>query len=193
MRLLISAFAPELGPLAEAPPVGWEIATVGVGAVSAAAATAALVTDRWPEAVVFLGTCGRYDDRVPLFECLWATEAIATSLEEVRGGAYRPKIERRRWAASLPGALPGHSVAVPPAITCTTEGAALLAAIAPVEHLELTGVFEACRLAGVPCGAALVVVNDVGPKAQAQWLANHEEGSRRLVARLKETGFFAAG
>lgn len=193
MRLLISAFAPELGPLAEAPPAGWEIATVGVGAVSAAAATAALVADRWPELVVFVGTCGRYDGRVPLFECLWATEAIATSLEEVRGGAYRPKIERRRWVASLPGALPGYPVAVPPAITCTAEGAALLADIAPVEHLELTGVFEACRLAGVPCGAALVVVNDVGPQAQAQWLANHEEGSRRLVARLRETGFFAAG
>ncbi|MFN7956862.1 MAG: phosphorylase [Holophagaceae bacterium] len=191
MRLLLSAFAPELGPLAEDTPPGWEVATVGVGAVSAAAATSALVMDRWPEAVVFLGTCGRYDQRLPLFECLWATEAIATSLEEVRGGAYRPGIERRRWAASLSGALPGHAVAVPPAITCTKEGAALLAALAPVEHLELTGVFEACRLAGVPCGAALVVVNDVGPEARAQWTANHAEGSRRLVGRLRETGFFA--
>lgn len=193
MRLLLSAFAPELGSLAEATPAGWEVATVGVGAVSAAAATSALLMDRWPEAVVFLGTCGRYDQRLPLFECLWATEAIATSLEEVRGGAYRPAIERRRWKASLPGALPGHAVAVPPAITRTAKGATELAAVAPVEHLELTGVFEACRLAGVPCGAALVVVNDVGPEAQAQWTANHEEGSRRLVARLRETGFFEGG
>ncbi len=190
MRLLVSAFAPELGPLAAATPPGWEIATVGVGAVSAAAATAALVADRWPEAVVFLGTCGRYDQRLPLFECLWATEAIATSQEEVRGGAYRPGIERRRWVASLPGALPRHTVVVPPAITCTREGAALLGALGPVEHLELTGVFEACRLLGVPCGAALVVVNDVGPEAQTQWTANHEEGSRRLVERLWATGFF---
>ena len=190
MRLLLSAFAPELGPLAGDTPPGWEIATVGVGAVSAAAATAALVMDRWPEAVVFLGTCGRYDQRLPMFECLWATEAIATSLEEIRGGAYRPTIERRRWPSSLPGALPGHAVVVPPAITCTTEGAAQLAALAPVEHLELTGVFEACRLAGVPCGAALVVVNDVGPDAQAQWTANHTEGSRRLVEKLRASGLF---
>src|ERR1035438_6042292 len=163
MRLLLSAFAPELGPLATETPAGWEIATVGVGAVSAAAATSALVVDRWPEAVVFLGTCGRYDQRLPLFECLWATEAIATSLEELRGGAFRPR----------------------------AEGAAQFAALAPVEHLELTGVFEACRLAGVPCGAALVVVNDVGPDAQAQWTANHAEGSRRLVEKLKASGFFA--
>jgi purine-nucleoside phosphorylase len=191
MRLLLSAFAPELGPLAGAPPAGWELATVGVGAVSAAAATAALLVDRWPEAVVFLGTCGRYDQRLPLFECLWATEAIASSLEEVRGGAYRPGIERHRWVATLPGALPGHAVLVPPAITCTAEGAAVLAALAPVEHLELSGVFEACRLVGVPCGAALVVVNDVGPDARIQWAANHEEGSRRLVERLQATGFFA--
>ena len=193
MRLLVSAFAPELGPLAADTPPGWEIATVGVGAVSAAAATAALVADRWPEAVVFLGTCGRYDQRLPLFECLWATEALASSLEELRGGAYRPNIERCRWSASLPGALPGHAVVVPPAITCTREGASLLGALGPVEHLELTGVFEACRLTGVPCGAALVVVNDVGPDAQSQWAANHQEGSRRLVERLWATGFFAGG
>jgi purine-nucleoside phosphorylase len=163
---------------------------VGVGAVSAAAATSALVMDRWPEAVVFLGTCGRYDHRLALFDCLWASEAIATSLEELRGGAYRPGIERRRWASTLPGALPGHAVVVPPAITCTAEGASRLGALAPVEHLELTGVFEACRLAGVPCGAALVVVNDVGPDAQSQWTANHVEGSRRLVATLRASGLF---
>ncbi|MBK9795587.1 MAG: phosphorylase [Holophagaceae bacterium] len=191
MRLLLSAFAPELGSLAKETPPGWEIATVGVGAVSAAAATTALVVDRWPEAVVFLGTCGRYDRRLSLFDCLWATEAIATSLEELRGGAYRPKIERSRWPALLPGALPGHAVVVPPAITCTAEGAALLGNLGPVEHLELTGVFEACRLTGVPCGAALVVVNEVGPDAQAQWTANHEEGSRRLVERLMASGLFA--
>lgn len=190
MRLLISAFAPELGSLAEAPPSGWEVATVGVGAISAAAATAALVMDRWPELVVFVGTCGRYDQRLPLFECLWASEAIATSIEELRGGAYRPAIERRRWPSTLPGALPAHAVAVPPAITSSLEGSALLGSVAPVEHLELTGVFEACRLAGVPCGAALVVVNDVGPQAQEQWKSNHEEGSRQLVARLRATGFF---
>lgn len=190
MRLLLSAFAPELGPLVGAPPAGWETATVGVGAVTSAAATAQLLMERKPEAVLFLGTCGRYDERLALFECLWASEAIATSLEEMRGGAYRPGIERVRWAATLEGPLPTHAVAVPPAITRTVEGAALLASVAPAEHLELTGVFTACHLAGVPCGGALVVVNDVGPNAQAQWTANHAEGSRRLVEQLKAAGFF---
>lgn len=191
MRLLLSAFAPELGPLAGDPPGGWETATVGVGAVTAAAATAKLLAERRPDAVLFLGTCGRYDDRLALFECLWASEAIATSLEELRGGAYRPGIEKIRWASTLTGPLPSHPVAVPPAITRTREGASVLASVAPVEHLELTGVFAACQAAGVPCGAALVVVNDVGPEAPVQWKANHAEGSRRLVEMLKASNFFS--
>jgi purine-nucleoside phosphorylase len=193
MRLILSAFPPELGVLAGQPPTGWETASVGVGAVTAAATTARLLAERKPEAVVFLGTCGRYDARLEVFECLWAQEAIATSQEEGRGGAYRPGLEQVRWAATLAGPFQPHPVAVPPAITCTPEGAALLGALAPVEHLELTGVFAACQQAGVPCGAALVVVNDVGPEAQAQWKARHAEGSRRLSEALLASGFFERG
>lgn len=192
MRLLIAAFPPELGSLLQTPPVGWEVASVGVGAVTAAATTARLLAERQPEAVLFLGTCGRYDQRLNLLDALWAREAIATSLEERAGHAFRPGIEPTRWVATLTGPWPGLPVAVPPAITGTREGAALLAAVAPVEHLELTGVFAACHGAGVPCGAALVVVNDVGPEAHAQWLENHAEGSRLLVARLLASGFFEA-
>lgn len=190
MGLLLAAFPPELGPLRDAPPRGWETACTGVGALTAAATTARLLAEHRPEAVVFLGSCGRYDGRLGLFDCLWATEAIATSLEEIRGGAYRPALERTRWTATLEGPLPGRAVAVPPAITRTLEGARALAAIAPVEHLELTGVFAACEAAGVPYGAALVVVNDVGPEAQVQWKANHAEGSQRLIAALRGTGLF---
>ena len=189
MDLLLAAFPPELGPLRDAPPRGWEVACTGVGALAAAATTARLIAERRPERVVFLGTCGRYDDRLGLFDCLWASEAIATSLEEVRGEAYRPSIERTRWAASMVGPLPGHAVAVPPAITRTAEGARALAVVAPAEHLELTGVYAACEAAGVVFGGALVVVNEVGPEAQAQWQANHAEGSLRLIRALQASGF----
>lgn len=190
MRLILSAFAPELGSLASHPPRGWEVATVGVGAITAAAATTRLLGQWRPEAVLFLGTCGRYDQRLGLFDTLWASEAIATSVEELAGHAYRPALEQVRWAATLPGPLPVHPVAVPPAITKTRAGAALLGTVAPVEHLELTGVLAACHGVGVPCGAALVVVNEVGPEAQAEWTANHAEGSRRLVERLLSSGYF---
>ena len=106
MGLLLAAFPPELGPLAEAPPRGWDTACTGVGALTAAATTARLLAESRPEAVVFLGTCGRYDERLGLFECLWATEAIATSLEEVRGGAYPSRCESAQAATGIERPLP---------------------------------------------------------------------------------------
>jgi len=73
---------------------------------------------------------------------------------------------------------------VPPAITVDPEGAALLATLAAVEHLEVTGVFAACAAAGVPVAAALGVANRVGPQAHAEWKASHARVSRALVAAL---------
>ena len=189
-RLLLGAFPPELGPLLDAPPADWSTACTGVGAISAAVATARLIAERNPESVLFLGTCGHYDDRLKAGDLIWALEAIATSLGEAQGGAYRPGIERTRWSATLEGPLPGHAVVVPPAITVTREGAALLAKFAPAEHLELTGVYAACAAAGIQVGAALAVVNEVGPDANAQWKARHEEGSRRLIAALRDLRVF---
>ena len=190
MKLLLGAFPPELGPFLERPPAGWVSACTGVGALSAAAATARLLVEARPEAVLFLGTCGHYDERLAVGDAIWATEAVATSLGERRGESYRPEIETTRWAATLSGPLPGHTVVVPPAITQTREGAALLGQVGAAEHLELTGVYAACHAAGVSVGAALVVVNEVGPEAQAQWRAHHAEGSRALIARLRELNAF---
>ncbi len=186
MKLLLGAFPPELGPLIERPPAGWRAACTGVGAVMAAATTARLIAEERPEAVLFLGSCGHYDDRLKLGDFIWASEVLASSLAELRGEAYRPGIEDTRWAATLEGPLPKHTVVVPPAVTKTREGAALFAALGAAEHLELTGVYAACHAARVPVGAALVVVNEVGPDAQAQWKANHAEGSRALIARLRD-------
>lgn len=190
MRLLISAFAPELGSLAGNPPLGWKTATVGVGAVSAAAATALLLAEERPQGVVFLGSCGAYDARLPLGTFISAQEVIASSLAEVRGEAFRPEIERVRWVSSLKLPFEAWTVVVPPAITRSLEGARDLGSLGAAEHLELSGVFAACGLAGVPCGAALVVVNEVGPEAHAQWKANYEKGSQALIAALRASGFF---
>lgn len=190
MRLLISAFAPELGSLAGDPPLGWKTATVGVGAVSAAAATARLLAEYRPQGVVFLGSCGAYDARLPMGTFLSAKEVIASSLSEVRGEAYRPEIEPVRWVPSLHLPFEGWKVVVPPAITHSLGGARELASLGAAEHLELSGVFAACELAGVLCGAALVVVNEVGPEAHVQWKANHAKGSQALIAALRASGFF---
>ncbi len=191
MKLLLAAFPPELGDLLLRPPAGWVSACTDVGAVAAAAATARLVRELRPERVLFLGTCGTYDgDRVPVGSLVAVTEAVATSMDELALRGFKPDLERTRWRAGFLPPLPGHPVAVTPAITLSLEGARLLAGVAPLEHLELSGVLEACREAEVPCGAALAVVNEVGPGAHAQWRANHASGSARLVEALRAAGCF---
>lgn len=185
MSLLLAAFPPELAGLDAAPPPGWRVATTGVGAVAAAAATARLLALERPSRVLFVGTCGAYDARLAVQDLLAARAALATSLDELEGRAYRPALEVVRFEATwtVP-ALPLHDVAVPPAITRTAAGAARLAAVAAAEHLELTGVFAACRDAGVPVAAALAVANRVGPAAHEEWKANHARASRRLLEAL---------
>jgi purine-nucleoside phosphorylase len=183
--LLLAAFSPELAGLDAAPPVGWRVALTGVGALAAASATARLLCEVRPARVLFVGTCGAYDERLAIGAHLAASEAIATSLEELEGRAYRPEIERTRWPAGWALPLPAHAVAIPPAITRTVEGARRLGSIAAAEHLELSGVFAACAEAGVPVAAALAVANRVGPDANAEWRANHARASRELVAALR--------
>lgn len=192
--LLLAAFPPELAGLDRQPPEGWQVGCTGIGALTAAVATARLLVSVAPDRVLFVGTCGAYDERLAIGDLVLASEALATSLDELEGRAYRPAPEVRRWPATwdraLPRQVPAHPVAVPPAITRTQEGAARLAALAAVEHLELTGVFAACHAAGVPCGAVLAVANRVGPEAHAEWAANYARVSRDLIEALGRAGIF---
>ncbi len=184
--LLLAAFPPELAGLDAAPPPGWRVATTGIGAVAAAAATARLVEANRPSRVLFVGTCGAYDDRLAILDVVAVRAAIATSLDELEGRAYRPSLEAVRFETTWTVAgLPVHDVAVPSAIKRTAEGAVRLAAVAPAEHLELTGVLAACRDVGIPIAAVLAVANRVGPAAHEEWRANHARASRALVDALR--------
>jgi purine-nucleoside phosphorylase len=184
--LLLAAFAPELAGLDAAPPPGWRVATVGVGAISAAAETARLLAAERPARVLLVGTCGAYDGRLLVGDALAASPVVATSLDELEGRAYRPEIERTRWEATwqLPEGFPVHAVAVPPAITASEDGARRLAAVAAAEHLEASGVFAACHAARVPVAAALAVANRCGPEANAEWRASHARVSKALLSAL---------
>ncbi|MDR3673574.1 MAG: phosphorylase [Holophaga sp.] len=194
--LLLAAFPPELAGMEADPPAGWRVACTGVGALTAAVATARLLADLTPRRVLFVGTCGAYDERLEVGGLLVASEALALSLDVLEGRAYLPEIAVHRWPATLAAVLaipfPALPVAVPPGITRTLEGARRLAGFAAVEHLELTGVFAACHAAGIPCGAALAVANRVGPDAHGEWLANHPRASRTLMAALRDHGVFQA-
>jgi purine-nucleoside phosphorylase len=184
--LLLAAFPPELAGLDARPPAGWSVATVGVGAVTAAAATARLLAERKPERVLLVGTCGAYDERLAIGDLVVVASVVATSQDEVEGRAHRPDVEAIRWDATWAVRLPAHAhvVVVPPAITTTTLGARLLSGAGAAEHLEASGVFAACHGADVPVAAALAVANRVGPDASAEWRANHARVSRALIAAL---------
>ena len=184
-RLLLAAFPPELAGLAGRLAGGWRAACVGVGAVSAAAATARLLAERRPERVLFVGTCGAYDARLAIGDHVSAAEAAATSLDEVEGRASRPEREPVRWRAGWELPFPAHVVAVTPGVTLSAAGARALGRVAAAEHLELAGVFAACSAAGVPAAAALAVANRVGPGARAEWKANHRRVSRELGEALR--------
>ena len=186
MKLLLAAFPPELGVLLEAPPPGWVVVCTEVGALAAAVATIRLLRELHPETVLFVGTCGSYDPLIPVGSLVSVSEVLATSIEELEGGAYRPSRERTRWSTQVPLPLPPQVVVAPPAITATVEGAIILSRAGSLEHLELPGVLEACREGGIPCGAALVVANEVGPNAHEQWRANHAACSAKLIQALVE-------
>jgi len=182
--LLLAAFPPELAGLDAAPPPGWRVALTGVGAVSAAVITARLLAERPCSRLLFVGTCGAYDERLAVGDLLSASAALTASLDVLEGRAYRAGPEQVRWPAGWTLPFPAHEVAVTPGITCTVEGARRLAALAAAEHLELTGVFAAAAAAGVPVAAALAVANRVGPDAHAEWKANHARVSRALIEAL---------
>ncbi len=182
--LLLAAFPPELAGLDAAPPPGWRVALTGVGALGAAAVTARLLAERPTSKVLFVGTCGAYDERLAVGDLLSASAAIAVSLDVLEGRAYRAGAEVTRWTSGWALPWPAFPVAVPPAITCTAAGARLLAAVAAAEHLELSGVFAAAHAAGVPVAGALAVANRVGPDAHLEWKANHARVSRKLIEAL---------
>ena len=195
--LLLSAFPPELAGLDQNPPPGWQVRCTGVGAVTAAVTTAGFLAELKPSRVLFVGTCGAYDDRLAIGDLLEASEALSVSLEALEGRAYRPAAECVRWPATLaltpPLGLPTHTVAVSTAITKDPEGVQRFAECAPAGHLELTGVFAACHGAGVPCGAVLGVANRVGPEAHVEWKANNAQVSLSLIETLKTKGVFDGG
>ena len=182
--LLLAAFPPELAGLDASPPPGWRVALTGVGALAAAVATARLIAEYGPSKLLFVGTCGAYDERLSIGDLISASAALTVSLDVLERRAYRPDLELARWTAGWDLPFPAHQVAVTPGITLTADGARRLATVAAAEHLELTGVFAAASAAGVAVAGALAVANRVGPGAHAEWKANHARVSRKLIEAL---------
>jgi nucleoside phosphorylase len=189
--LVLSAWEPEIAPLRRlARGIGRSklmLATVGVGAVDAAAGAAAAIERARPTRVVFVGTAGVYwrgHATLPLRSVVMADRACLVSTAALRGDGYLPELLVTQVAASaLPGTgvASGATVACPVAITRTaTLGRQIAQATgAAVENLEAFAVLRAAARAGIKLTAVVLgVANRVGPRAHSEWKANHLAASR---------------
>jgi len=194
--LVLSAWEPEVAPLrrllrAVKPARGdVALAAVGVGTVDAAVGAATAIARAKPRRVIFVGTAGVYPSAARVHAI--GTAALARELRLVstatlRGDAYHPAplVATATTDAPLRAALargdgvPTATVACPLAITQTAALARRIAATgAALESLEAFAVARAAAAAGLPFAAVLGVSNVVGPRAHAEWRANHLAASR---------------
>jgi purine-nucleoside phosphorylase len=197
--LILSAWEPEVAPLRRLlradPVAGIALEPVGVGTVDAAIGAAHAIARHKPRRVIFVGTAGVYPGAaaraLPIGSAAVAGELRLVSTATLRGDAYAPAplVSAVEPSATVRAALaraatgddsaPVDVVACPLAITRTAALARRIAATGvALENLEAFAVARAATAARVPFGAVLGVSNVVGPKAHAEWRANHLRASR---------------
>ena len=193
--LIMSAFAPELAPLADwlRSPGRGRLATriacvpVGIGAIDAAAGAAAAIARWQPVVTLFVGTAGSYRSTLPIGSAAVARRVCLASGEVLRGQAYLPRPLRTRISTDsslqrqLLRAGPAHlaDVATTLGITRTRSLGTRIAegTDSTVENLEVFAVARAAERARVRFGAVLGIANRVGPAAHQQWLAHQDEAT----------------
>jgi purine-nucleoside phosphorylase len=195
--LVLSAWEPEVAPLRRllrGSPLARDVAleAIGVGTVDAAVGAAHALARTRPRRTIFVGTAGVYPGAaraLPVGTAAVAGELRLVSTATLRGDAYHPAplvaaaettpALRARLAAAAADAVASVQVACPLAITHTAALARRIAGTgAALENLEAFAVARAAAAARVPFAAVLGVSNVVGPKAHAEWRANHLAASR---------------
>jgi nucleoside phosphorylase len=187
--LVLAAWPPELAHLrVNLPHLPTQVrprvilACVGVGMVEAGIATARLVQEYSPSAVLLVGTAGAYPGQSAALGLESATIAGRIRLlPHILSGkhAFLPAIvpTEARSAPALVRALrkaTGLScadVACPMGITATTKAATAAAELSccALENLEAFAVARAAAVAKVPFAAILGIANHVGPRGHRQW------------------------
>ena len=187
--LVLAAWPPELAHLrARLPELPARmrrrvtLATVGVGLVEAAIASAGLLADQQPSAVLLVGTAGVYPGQAA--GLVLASAVIAGHirlLPQILPGqhAFLPAILPTE-ARSTPAlartlrratGLASADVACPLGITATTKAATTAAQLSgcALENLEAFAVARAAAVAKLPFAAILGIANHVGPSGHREW------------------------
>ncbi len=181
MILFIAATREELG--------GLPGESVGLGAVAAAACTAALIAREEPDEVVLIGTCGSYPGGPPLGSAVLAGRVGLSPGVASMGLGYVPKPSEplsctpqltARLAAPVVDVLTVHAITTDPVLAARLADGGW-----SVEHLEAYGAALACAQAGVPFAAALGVASEAGPEAHSHWLLHRREAQRAARALLE--------
>jgi nucleoside phosphorylase len=187
--LVLAAWPPELAflrkSLADLPaPMRHRVtlATVGVGLVEAAIATARILDKHQPSAVLLVGTAGVYPSQAAglsleraviagrirlLPQILPGKHAFLPAIVPAQAGSSPALARTLRKATGLPSA----DVACPLGITATTKAATTAAELSgcALENLEAFAVARAAALAKLPFAAILGIANHVGPRGHREW------------------------
>ncbi|MEY2986836.1 MAG: hypothetical protein RJB13_357 [Pseudomonadota bacterium] len=166
----------------------------GVGSVCGAAQVARVLaltqaSDGHPEAVFFAATAGAYSSALGLGTAHVCSEAVWTDGDLQSKSTYLPSAHQgivRSQAALSTSGEQGVVCVSTPGITTDESLAQSLAHWGELENLELYGVAEAARMAGVAWGAVLGVSNRVGPNSHSEWKEHHLEASLAAQKKLRE-------
>jgi nucleoside phosphorylase len=183
--LVVSAWPPELDRLRSRLPArvrGLTLATVGVGLVEAAHATARLIAEHRPSAILLVGTAGvyaRHQEMFPIGSA--ATTGEIVLLPDVLPGShvFLPDLVPQRASSSpvlgaalaAAASLPSARVACPLGITASARAAAIAARRSgcALENLEAFAVARAAAATEIPFVGILGVANHVGARSHAEW------------------------
>ncbi len=192
--LLLSAFEPESSPLrSRLGDVGdVSIATTGIGLVDAAIGADQAIDQHPFAAVVFVGTCGAFEDSgLAIGDVVVSRTVKLVSSLHISGAAAFPDAMARGAVsdtALVQGFVAGGcrqvDVATTLAITTNDESAASLATEADVEHLESFAVARAATMRQQPFVAVLGVANMVGSNGRREWKENHTRVSELVAERV---------
>jgi hypothetical protein len=140
--------------------VGRDGAICGVGPVEAAAATARILFERRPSAVLHVGIAGKHGFDEP--------EAILAG-EERYCDTDSPLV--RATAFPDPGLLAAARAALPGVPVCPIGTSARVGGTTncAIEAMEGFGVLRACELAGVPALELRVTANEITEPDRALW------------------------
>jgi len=171
--LVVAATERELGAVE-----GAETLACGIGPVEAAAATARVLAEQRPTALLHVGIAGARG--LPVGTAVLGTEAVYCDL-----GAAIPVVDRvapdPRLLAALRAAFPDLP-ALPIGTSARVGGTST---DLRVEAMEGFGVLRAAELAGVPAVEVRVIANEIDEPDRAKWrFAEALDALAELLPRL---------